>query len=205
MQVSVVTHPAVSDLLNQLSRNTAFSELTGQLLRRNTQKLALSGLTTTAKAVYLTLIWQATERPLIVVVDGNKQAEALAELMRYVVRPADGAARPASTADHSGAGRAAAPAAVAALGDHRADGRSDSGGWRTQKVPGHDRAGRFAAPRTEASGVLPAAGGHAAHGRRDPARHADGAPGVDRVRATRAGRDDRRVLGARRNPGRFPG
>jgi transcription-repair coupling factor (superfamily II helicase) len=38
---------------------------------------SLSGLTTTAKALYSVLLWQMTERPLIVVVDGNNEAEAL--------------------------------------------------------------------------------------------------------------------------------
>ncbi len=40
---------------------------------------SVSGLTTTAKAVYLVLLAQSSGRPLIVVVDGNKQAEALSE------------------------------------------------------------------------------------------------------------------------------
>ena len=40
---------------------------------------SLSGLTTTAKAVYSVLLSQSPNRPLIVVVDGNKQAEALSE------------------------------------------------------------------------------------------------------------------------------
>ncbi|HEY1343033.1 MAG TPA: DEAD/DEAH box helicase, partial [Bryobacteraceae bacterium] len=39
----------------------------------------MSGLTTTAKALYSVLLWQSANRPLVVVVDGNKQAEALAE------------------------------------------------------------------------------------------------------------------------------
>ena len=39
----------------------------------------LAGLTTTAKAVYSVLLWQASNRPLIIVVDGNKQAETLSE------------------------------------------------------------------------------------------------------------------------------
>ena len=43
---------------------------------------SLSGLTTTAKAVYSVLLWQAAGRPLIVVVDGNKQAEALSEAIQ---------------------------------------------------------------------------------------------------------------------------
>ncbi len=42
---------------------------------------SLSGLTTTAKALYIVLLWQATERNVVVVVDGNKQAEALGELV----------------------------------------------------------------------------------------------------------------------------
>jgi transcription-repair coupling factor (superfamily II helicase) len=41
--------------------------------------ISLSGLTTTAKALYTVLLWQAVERPVVVVVDGNKQAEALSE------------------------------------------------------------------------------------------------------------------------------
>ncbi len=42
-------------------------------------QLSLSGLTTTAKALYTVLLWQAIERPLVVVVDGNQQAETLSE------------------------------------------------------------------------------------------------------------------------------
>jgi transcription-repair coupling factor (superfamily II helicase) len=41
--------------------------------------VALSGLNTTAKSLYTVLLWQLTERPLIVVADGNRQAEALHE------------------------------------------------------------------------------------------------------------------------------
>ncbi len=39
----------------------------------------LSGLTTTAKALYSVLLWQLSGRSLVIVVDGNKQAEALSE------------------------------------------------------------------------------------------------------------------------------
>ena len=41
--------------------------------------LRLSGLTTTAKALYSVLLWQVTERPVLIVVDGNKQAEVMFE------------------------------------------------------------------------------------------------------------------------------
>ena len=40
---------------------------------------SISGLTTTAKAVYAVLLWQSAGRPLVIVVDGNKQAEDLSE------------------------------------------------------------------------------------------------------------------------------
>ena len=41
--------------------------------------MSLSGLTTTAKAIYSILLWQMTERPLALIVDGNKRAEELFE------------------------------------------------------------------------------------------------------------------------------
>jgi transcription-repair coupling factor (superfamily II helicase) len=75
-----VTHPAVRDLFQTLSRHPAFQELTGKLLRRETGPFSLAGLTPTAKALHLVLLWQATERPLLILTDGNQRAEALAEL-----------------------------------------------------------------------------------------------------------------------------
>ncbi|HWT77769.1 MAG TPA: transcription-repair coupling factor, partial [Candidatus Methylomirabilis sp.] len=75
-------HPAIRELFQTLTRNAAFQDLVGQILRRETHRLSLSGLTTTAKAAYLVLLWQATERPLVVVVDGNKQADLLMELVQ---------------------------------------------------------------------------------------------------------------------------
>jgi transcription-repair coupling factor (superfamily II helicase) len=57
-------HPSFQDLLRRISAGGSGS---------------LSGLTTTAKAVYSVLLWQSSGRPLIIVVDGNKQAEALSE------------------------------------------------------------------------------------------------------------------------------
>ncbi len=74
-------HPAIANLFTALARDAAFQDLVGQVLRRETKRLSLSGLTTTAKAIYLVLLAQATERPLLVVVDGNKQADTLLELV----------------------------------------------------------------------------------------------------------------------------
>ena len=78
-----MTHPAIRDLFNGLGRQPAFQELVRSLLAAHeadaSPRLGLSGLTTTAKALYAVLLWQALERPLVIVVDGNREAEALAE------------------------------------------------------------------------------------------------------------------------------
>ena len=50
------------------------------MLRREEGALALAGLTPTAKALYLVLLWQLAGRPLVVITDGNQSAENLAEL-----------------------------------------------------------------------------------------------------------------------------
>ena len=52
-----------------------------KLSREEVRPLSISGLTPTAKALYLVLLWQAVERPLLVIVDGAKQAEILQELI----------------------------------------------------------------------------------------------------------------------------
>ena len=54
--------------------------MVANLLRREESSLALAGLTPTAKALYLVLLWQLTERPLLVFTGGNQSAEALEEL-----------------------------------------------------------------------------------------------------------------------------
>jgi transcription-repair coupling factor (superfamily II helicase) len=76
-----VTHPAIRDLLQTLSRDAGFQDVARWLVRDPSAHLSLSGLTTTAKALYLVLLWQVTERNLVVVVDGNKEAETLGELV----------------------------------------------------------------------------------------------------------------------------
>jgi transcription-repair coupling factor (superfamily II helicase) len=75
-----VTHPAVRDLFHTLSRQEAFQDLLAKLLRQETGPFSLSGLTPAAKALYLVLTWQATERPLLIFADANQRAEALTEL-----------------------------------------------------------------------------------------------------------------------------
>jgi len=72
-------HPAIRDLFLGLGRHPAFQEFLRHLPSGG--NLSLSGLTTTAKALYSVLLWQLTERPLAIVVDGNKEAEALFEAL----------------------------------------------------------------------------------------------------------------------------
>ena len=70
-------HPSVRDLFLDLGKHTGFQEALRQLA--GCGAAALSGLTTTAKALYVVLLSQSSQRSLIVVVDGNKEAEALFE------------------------------------------------------------------------------------------------------------------------------
>jgi transcription-repair coupling factor (superfamily II helicase) len=74
-----VIHPATRDLLQSAARQSDFQILLQRLTRGERGPFSLSGLANTAKALYLVLLYQATEKPLMVVVDGNKQAETLME------------------------------------------------------------------------------------------------------------------------------
>jgi transcription-repair coupling factor (superfamily II helicase) len=74
-----LTHPAIRDLLLTPARHASFQELLQRLRVEEAPRLSLSGLSATAKALYCVLLWQATERPLLVIVEGAKQAESLAE------------------------------------------------------------------------------------------------------------------------------
>ena len=70
-------HPVVRDLFLDLGRHPGFQDVLHRVSAG--ENASLSGLTTTAKAVYAVLLWQSAGRPLIIVVDGNKQAEDLSE------------------------------------------------------------------------------------------------------------------------------
>ncbi len=76
-----MTHPAVRELLAGLGRHRAFRELLRRLREAAPgpeEPPGLAGLTPTAKAVYAVLLWQALDCPLVVIVEGPGQAEALA-------------------------------------------------------------------------------------------------------------------------------
>ena len=70
-------HPVVRDLFLDLGRHPGFQDVLHRVGAGG--NASLSGLTTTAKAVYAVLLWQSAGRPLVIVVDGNKQAEDLSE------------------------------------------------------------------------------------------------------------------------------
>jgi transcription-repair coupling factor (superfamily II helicase) len=72
-----VIHPATRELLQSAARQQSFQALLKKLTRAERGPFAVSGLVNTAKALYLVLLYQATEKPLFVIVDGNKQAETL--------------------------------------------------------------------------------------------------------------------------------
>lgn len=74
-----MTHPATRELLQSAARQPAFQSLLHSLLRSEHGPFSVSGLVDTAKALYIVLLYQATEKPIFVLVDGNKQAETLLE------------------------------------------------------------------------------------------------------------------------------
>ena len=72
-------HPATRELLQSAAKQPAFQSLLQQSDARRARPFSVSGLVNTAKASILSLLYQATEKPLFVLVDGNKQAETLLE------------------------------------------------------------------------------------------------------------------------------
>ncbi len=76
-------NPQIEALFFGLSHGPAFKGLAARLASRDRFGiLRLSGLTLTAKAVYAALLYKETRRPMVIVTDGNKQAEALFPTLR---------------------------------------------------------------------------------------------------------------------------
>ncbi len=72
-------HPSIRELFSNLQRHPAFQELLSRIAHGSKEKLSLSGLNATSKALYAVLLYQITERPIFLVTDGSKQAETLCE------------------------------------------------------------------------------------------------------------------------------
>ena len=76
-------NPQIEELFAGLARNATFQSLASQITSAAGPGLfRLSGLTLTGKAIYCAMLHAATRRPQILIVDGNKQAEALLPLLR---------------------------------------------------------------------------------------------------------------------------
>ncbi len=80
-----MNHPLIHDLFDELNRHPQFRALCEELMLphadRESAPYSLSGLTSTAKALYSVLLWQAAGRPVILLTDGSKQAETLFNLV----------------------------------------------------------------------------------------------------------------------------
>jgi transcription-repair coupling factor (superfamily II helicase) len=91
----------IDNLFSDLTRHAAFQSLAARIAGAQAASardvLRLSGLTLTAKAVYAVLLHHATGRSQLIVVDGNKQAEALLPLLQtFAGLVSSGEASPAS-------------------------------------------------------------------------------------------------------------
>ncbi len=87
-------HPSIRDLFLGLAKHPAFQQALAQL---RGESVSLSGLTLTAKALYTVLLWQNTERPVVVITDGAKEAEDLHEAVEAfyeLLASSPGEARP---------------------------------------------------------------------------------------------------------------
>ena len=80
----------IEDLFAGLTRDTGFQTLV-QRVQPDTaaphKVLRVSGLTLTARAIYLALLFRTTGRHMVIVTDGNKQAEALHTALRTFCEP----------------------------------------------------------------------------------------------------------------------
>ena len=80
-----MTHPALLELLQSAARQPAFQDVARQLSKSlakgGTGRISLRRADAHRQGALSQLLWMAVERPVIVVVDGAKQAEALAELL----------------------------------------------------------------------------------------------------------------------------
>ena len=74
-----MTHPAIRELFQSAAKQSSFQAILQHLTRGERGPFSLSGLVSAGKALYLCLLYQALEKPLLVIVDGNKEADTLLE------------------------------------------------------------------------------------------------------------------------------
>jgi transcription-repair coupling factor (superfamily II helicase) len=76
-----MTQPAVRDLFEPLGRAQPFRKLLRFLAAQASGRAYLSGLTPTAKALYMALLWQALEQPVLVITESPQAAEEWLEAL----------------------------------------------------------------------------------------------------------------------------
>ena len=76
-----VIQPGIRDQFLELTRHGALAELTRRFASSAGQRARLAGLTPTAKALYLSLLWETLQQPLLVITESAKGAETLHELL----------------------------------------------------------------------------------------------------------------------------
>ncbi len=74
-------NPAVREKFQTVTRHPAFQELVRRQRSETAELTRLGGLTLTARALHLTLLWEALETPVLVVTASNRAAEQLMELL----------------------------------------------------------------------------------------------------------------------------
>jgi len=85
-------HPAIDELINRVSEHPEFRKLCRELgvpALGVGRSFALSGLTLTAKGLYLALLWKRLQQPLLVLGPGPQAAEELAECLQTFLRLVD--------------------------------------------------------------------------------------------------------------------
>ena len=73
--------PFVREIFAELERSSAFDRVQRRL-SLGTGRLRVSGLTATARSLYLPLLARAARQPVILIVADNKAAEALQPVLR---------------------------------------------------------------------------------------------------------------------------
>jgi transcription-repair coupling factor (superfamily II helicase) len=81
--------PFVSELLSHIARRPAIRQACDRI-RGNTGEVSIAGLTDSAKALVVPLVFREIGRPAIVVVTSNERAEALVEPVRWFYRATSG-------------------------------------------------------------------------------------------------------------------
>ncbi len=81
-----MTLPFVRDLFLELERLPSFQAAVNSTRKKSKDKLQLSGLVGTARALLSVLLYQAVARPILLLVASNKELDALAEVVQTFYR-----------------------------------------------------------------------------------------------------------------------